>query len=111
MKVVRVGATKGMCQALGRLMNESHESCARDYGISCPELDELTALMRAHGAFGARLTGAGFGGFAIALSRATEAERLMGALDLNFYSRRGTQSEGQALVFHPAAGARVERLP
>jgi len=53
---------------LGRQLNASHASTATDYGVSCEELDEITAAARAHPAvYGARLTGAGFGGCAIAL--------------------------------------------
>ena len=46
----------------GRLMNESHASCRDDYEVSCAELEELVSIARRHGAIGARLTGAGFGG-------------------------------------------------
>ena len=55
--------------SFGRLMNESHRSCDRLYGISTDELNSLTSIMRDNGAPGARLTGAGFGGCAIALVR------------------------------------------
>jgi galactokinase len=50
-----------------RLMNESHVSCARDYEVSCEELDALVEVARKSGAWGARLTGAGFGGSVVAL--------------------------------------------
>lgn len=54
--------------ALGRLMNESHQSLSVDYDVSCPELDLITQLSRDSGlALGARMTGAGFGGCAISL--------------------------------------------
>jgi galactokinase len=53
---------------LGRQLNASHASTASDYAVSCEELDAITAAARAHPAvYGARLTGAGFGGCAIAL--------------------------------------------
>lgn len=52
----------------GQLMNASHASLAMDYEVSIPELDELTERLRAlPGVFGARLTGAGFGGCVVAL--------------------------------------------
>jgi len=52
--------------ALGALFDASHLSLQR-FGASTEALDEVTAAMRDAGAFGARLTGAGFGGFAVAV--------------------------------------------
>jgi galactokinase len=53
---------------LGAQLNASHISTATDYEVSCEELDVITDAARACDAvFGARLTGAGFGGCAIAL--------------------------------------------
>jgi galactokinase len=63
----------------GALMNASHFSLRDDYQVSIAALDDLTALLRsAAGVFGARLTGAGFGGACVALCReggAAEAGR------------------------------------
>lgn len=54
--------------ALGAQLNASHVSTATDYAVSCDELDLITDAARACDAvLGARLTGAGFGGCAIAL--------------------------------------------
>ncbi|VDP50478.1 unnamed protein product [Heligmosomoides polygyrus] len=52
---------------MGRLMFESHRSCSEDYECSCDSLDEVVEECRKAGAFGARLTGAGWGGCAVAL--------------------------------------------
>ena len=48
-------------------MNASHESLRVDYEVSCDELDVAVAAAGDAGALGARMTGGGFGGSAIAL--------------------------------------------
>ena len=54
----------------GKLMNASHASLRDDYEVSTPELDLLVRWLQAEDAvFGARLTGAGFGGACVALCR------------------------------------------
>ncbi len=97
--------------AFGNLMNESHESCRRDYGISTVELDTLSSIMRDSGALGSRLTGAGFGGCAIALVRDTDLERVIASVKEHYYGayipRMHPESTSQSLVFavKPAGGA------
>ncbi len=57
----------------GRLMKESHVSLRDLYQVSCEELDLVTALARRQpSCYGARMTGAGFGGCAIALVDASD---------------------------------------
>jgi N-acetylgalactosamine kinase len=90
---------------LGRLMDESHRSCAADYEVSCYELDQLVDVMRGAGALGARLTGAGFGGFAIGLVASEEAGRLSRELEELFYVPRHTAMAGNVFVFRPEEGA------
>lgn len=46
-----------LLQELGKLMDESQQSCSQLFECSCPELDSLTSLAKAHGAYGSRLTG------------------------------------------------------
>jgi galactokinase len=54
--------------AAGALMAESHRSLAEDFEVSTPDLDRLVAdLLATPGVLGARLTGGGFGGCAVAL--------------------------------------------
>jgi galactokinase len=55
---------------IGDLLVGSHISLREDYGVSCPELDQAVETALANGAEGARLTGAGLGGCAIALGAA-----------------------------------------
>jgi galactokinase len=54
-------------RAAGALMFESHRSLATDFEVSTPGLDALVDSLRVDGAYGARLTGAGFGGCVVAL--------------------------------------------
>jgi galactokinase len=64
----------GDLAAAGRLMNDSHFSLRDLYEVSCEELDLITEIARRQIAcFGARMTGAGFGGCAVALVRAEAA--------------------------------------
>jgi galactokinase len=54
----------------GRLMNASHRSLRDDYEVSIPALDELAGLLQSDpDVYGAKLTGAGFGGACVALCR------------------------------------------
>ncbi|MGK2949682.1 MAG: galactokinase [Acidimicrobiales bacterium] len=58
----------GDLQTAGEAMAESHASLRDDFEVSTPVLDALVArLARTPGVLGARLTGAGFGGCAVAL--------------------------------------------
>ncbi len=59
----------GRVAEVGPLMDASHASLRDDYEVSCPELDTVVDVARAAGALGARMTGGGFGGSAIALVR------------------------------------------
>jgi galactokinase len=78
----------GDLDAAGALMLASHASLRDDFDVSIPELDDLVArLSTTPGVFGARLTGAGFGGCVVALARP------------------GTVREGW--VVRPVAGASV----
>ncbi|MSS44501.1 galactokinase [Cutibacterium sp. WCA-380-WT-3A] len=57
----------GRIRDVGPLMNASHDSLRDDYEVTCPELDAAVDAARTAGALGARMTGGGFGGCAIAL--------------------------------------------
>jgi galactokinase len=61
---------------VGDLLVSSHASLRDDYEVSCPELDLAVGTALANGASGARLTGAGLGGCAIAIG--AEADDLAG---------------------------------
>jgi mevalonate kinase len=59
---------RGDGAALGALFDQAHQ-ILRQLGVSCAELDATVAVLRAGGALGAKLTGAGGGGAAIGLAR------------------------------------------
>lgn len=61
---------------LGPWLAASHESLRDDFEVSCPELDLAVEAAMAAGAAGARMTGGGFGGSAIALVPASDAARI-----------------------------------
>ena len=72
----------------GRLMDASHESLRVDYECTCPELDVAVEAARAAGAHGARMTGGGFGGSAIALVDADAVQDVARAV-AEAYQREG----------------------
>jgi galactokinase len=92
---------------LGRLMYASHASMRDDFEISTRELDAFVELAEEAGALGARLTGAGFGGSAIALVGAGETDALARDVSRTF-AERGF-AEPLFYEFVPVAGAEVVR--
>ena len=92
-------------EAFGHLMYASHESMRDDYEISTPELDAFVEVAEESGAPGARLTGAGFGGCAIALMPSGNTGMLVAACR-RAYADRGF-GEPEFYEFAPAAGAEV----
>ena len=87
----------------GALMYDSHESLRDDYEVSCPELDVAVAAARFAGAHGARMTGGGFGGSAIALVDAEATTRVASAI-ARAYAERGWEAPHfiRALPSQPA---------
>jgi len=81
---------------LGRLMNASHASL-RKYGASTEALDAVVAAAGEAGAVGARLTGAGFGGWAIALTSSPNAAAIRDAMK--------AAGGGPTFIAQPGGGA------
>ena len=92
-------------ELFGHLMYASHGSMRDDYEISTPELDAFVETARESGAPGARLTGAGFGGCAIALMPSGNIGMLAEACREAF-AERGFEAP-EFYEFLPAAGAEV----
>jgi galactokinase len=77
-------------QRFGELMNASHASLRDDYEVSIGALDALTGMLRGmDDVYGARLTGAGFGGACVALCRAGAARAVGGAAVARFNANGG----------------------
>jgi len=67
--------------AIGELLDASHRSLRDDFEVSVPELDLAVETALENGAIGARMTGGGFGGSAIALVPVDGVSRLQVAVD------------------------------
>jgi galactokinase len=98
----------GHLAELGEVLVEGQRSLREDYGSSCAEADLLVEAACRHGAWGARLTGAGWGGAVIALAPA-ERERRMAA---EVQERFRTEFGRLPLVWTTSAsgGVRLERI-
>jgi galactokinase len=87
----------------------SHQSLSGKYEVSCPELDAIVDVARkVPGVYGARMTGGGFGGCAIALAK-REAENALQTAIIEHYNGRFAKP---ALVYTTKAedGASVQKL-
>lgn len=90
--------------AFGRLMLAGHASLRDLYQVSCPELDALVEIAAIQpGCYGARLTGAGFGGCTVNLVKTELAEDFINTLSEEFKKR--CSKEARAFVCQPSRGA------
>ena len=91
-------------EALGRLMDASDASLRVDYEVTSRELDVMTRIARRHPAcFGARMTGAGFGGCTINLVQKDGVAAFQDFLLKQYQEETGIT--GETFVSAPAAGA------
>jgi len=94
----------GDLAALGPLFDASHASLRDDFAVSCDELDVVCAVAVEAGALGARMTGGGFGGSAIALVPAERTDAVATAVTAAF-AAQGWKAPG-VLAGRPGPGAR-----
>ena len=78
---------------IGNLMIASHNSLRDDFEVSCPELDLLVEIaLSVKGVYGARLTGAGFGGCMVALVGQEAIDNLIAAINEKYSRVSGQQA-------------------
>jgi galactokinase len=88
---------RGDVAGLGQLFTESHRSQRDDYQVSAPAVDILVALAsETDGVYGARLTGGGFGGSIVALTRSGMGETAAASIAQRYQRRTGL--EGRVLL-------------
>lgn len=92
---------------VGRLLAASHTSLRDDFEVSCPELDAVVEESMAVGALGARMTGGGFGGSAIALLPAELVDAAAAAIGARF-AKEGWRAPA-CFTVTPSAGAGRDR--
>ncbi len=99
----------GDAVALGALMRASHASLRDDFEVSNDALDHIVAAADAHPAcFGARMTGAGFGGCAVALARADRVDEFVAGVSDEYQRRVGFPP--LVYVSRAEAGASLEEI-
>ncbi len=109
---------RGDLLTFGELLYASHQSLARDYEVSSPELDLMVELARRQeGVVGARMTGAGFGGCTVNLVRQEAIDSFRGQVIETYRSRTGLPAEMyvcqavDGLRIIAKANARASRSP
>ncbi len=93
--------------AFGEAMNASHASLRDLYDVSGPELDLMVEVARAApGVFGARMTGGGFAGAAVAMVDTDQVPAFTAAVQRGYVERTGVTPT--LYVVRPSSGASVE---
>lgn len=99
---------RGDMAEFGRLINECHASLRDLYEVSIPELDIMVKIAQSlPGCYGARLTGAGFGGCTVNLVAREQAEAFSSALGDGYESETGFPPE----IYICAASKGAELIP
>jgi len=104
-----IALRRGDAHMFGGLMFASHKSLRVLYEVSIPELDYLVDIARGlPGIYGARLTGAGFGGCTVNLVAAKDAEAFKEGLQENYRTKTGR--EAKVYLCQASAGAEARKI-
>jgi galactokinase len=96
----------GDVRRFGELMNECHASLRDYYEVSSPELNTMVNIAQSlDGCYGARLTGAGFGGCTVNLVARDNAEEFARTLGAEYESKTGLHPE--IYITHASNGAEL----
>jgi galactokinase len=99
----------GGLKTVGQALRDSHTSLRDDYEVSCAELDAMVEIANAQpGCYGARMTGGGFGGCAVALVENSAVDAFVAAVGPAYTEK--TKLTPRLYVCHAAAGSGVEKL-
>ncbi len=98
--------TDGDLAAVGPVLDASHASLRDDYQVSAAELDLAVDTARQAGALGARMTGGGFGGSAIALVPAARVETVAEEV-AEAFARKGWRAPAFLLAQPSSSGRRL----
>lgn len=98
----------GDLDRFGDLLVTAHRDIAENYEASCPELDFVVRTAVDVGAYGARLTGAGWGGAAVVVVDAGTAATVERALETR-YAERFPERDAETYLVEPAAGVTVDK--
>jgi galactokinase len=100
---------KDNAKEFGRLMLAGHQSLRDLYEVSCPELDTLVEIASGlPGCFGARLTGAGFGGCTVNLVKLEKADEFIEKLKNEYLRTMKRDAEGY--LCQASRGAYIEKI-
>ncbi|KAI9810450.1 MAG: galactokinase [Thelocarpon impressellum] len=109
------GDAESLPRQLGSILNETQKSCREQYDCSCPELDELCELALKAGAYGSRLTGAGWGGCSVHLVPEDKVDAVKEAWETEYYRKRFPEISEEKLaeavvVSKPGSGSCIFRI-
>ena len=103
-----IALKKNELSEFGKLMYQSHMSLKDNYAVSCAELDAVVDICaEVDGVYGARMTGAGFGGAAICLVKNEQADAVVKRLHVEYPKRTGHRPTIQVCTVED--GARLEQ--